>query len=293
MRSAIATLVFTVIPAIAAYWYLFSVDPPIPLLRRELSVLGSPDVDLVDLASLLLAIPLLIGLGLIVYIAKVVRRRADEPRAPAEDAGAGNVMAVVDPDYGLLTGTPEHIESQKRRIDRDRVESERTAREVERQAELDHEREKLAIRRSADGVIALGTEIMSDGVLWVWDGELAHARCLQHPGTDLIHRANGAGAITGPPADRSSLMDDHLGGGHLFCPEHPADRRSLGEPETYGEARQRAEDAMRAASRGDRSRSVFDIEGSSLAVDGVQAKNHDTVIKAKDSDIDAKNIVAE
>lgn len=229
VRSAVVMLVFTVIPALTAYWYLLSTDPPLPLLRRELSVLGSPDVDL---ASILLAIPLLVGLGLIAYIAKVSR-------------------------------------------------DQRPVAEMER-------------RNSAKPPIEPGTEITSDGVPWVWDGERAWAQCPEHPGTDLLYRANGHGATTGPPADRSSLLDSHEGG-HLICPKHADQRRSLGEPETYGEARRRAENAMRARSKSlsPHPRRVFDAKGGSIRAEGVRARNQDTVFKTEDTEVEARDIDAE
>lgn len=159
--------------------------------------------------------------------------------------------------------------------------------------EPDDEREKVAIRRSADGMILPDTEITSDGVPWVWDGERARARCPEHPDTELQHRANGQGGATSRPADHSSLLESHEHGGHLFCREHADDRRLLGESKTYGEARHRAENAMRAATRTGRGRSVFDATGGRIDADGVRARNQDTVFRTEGTDVTARNIDAE
>lgn len=152
---------------------------------------------------------------------------------------------------------------------------------------------ELIVRRFTASAVTdePGATVTSDGVPWVWDGERAHARCPDHPDTDLLHRGNGAGAPTGVPADRDSLLDDHLKGGHMVCPKHRDDRIKLGEPKTYGEARQRAEEAMHVAppQSGHGRRGIVSRRGS-LKVSGLRSKNLDTAIETEDTETDVEDV---
>lgn len=160
-------------------------------------------------------------------------------------------------------------------------------------ASLKYEEELAEIRnRSAtDPPIKIGTLVESDGVPWVWDGEKAHARCPDHRDTNLEYRADGAGGKRGVPADGDSLVTDHLTGGHMICPKHTDDRMKLGGSTTYGEARQRAEDKVRAASSDSRPnrRGLVGRRGS-LKLRGFKSRGLDTAIETDETEIDAEDV---